>query len=252
MISSVANPTIRRVRRLRKRPWRERTGRFLVEGHRAVAVALTSGARLEAIFHTPRAARLRGSLLGDARDAGVALHEVSEGVMAHLTSVATAPDTLGVAAMREGSLATVPSGASGVLLAGVRDPATAGGIMATAAAAGCAVAIAARGTADIYRQSTVRAAAGAHFRLAVVRAADPDRAAKEMRARGARVVSLAADGPAPWDVDLSGPLLLVVPGEDGGDVDAPDARVALPAVDAPPGLGARAAAVLYEWVRQCR
>lgn len=248
MISSVSNGAVKRIQRLRKREWRERTGRFLVEGHRSVRPALGSG-RIEEVLHTPAARRLRPDVLERAEADGARLREVSPEVMAHLTSLATAPDVLGIARIHEPPLATLPAPLRGTMLEGVRDPATAGSIMAATVATGGVVALFAPSTVDAFSPKVVRAAAGAHFALAVVRGIEPDAAAAAARASGARVVALRTTGPAPWEADLAGPLLLVV-GSDEEPAAGADAKVAVPSAGGAPTLAQRAAVVLYEWVRQ--
>lgn len=133
MITSVGNPVVRRVRRLRKRMWRERTGRILVEGHRAVRSALFGG-RVEVLLYTGTGERLRAEVVEEARAAGARTHEVAPSVMSYLTSATTAPDVLAVALMPSRSLASTGSAPRGIMLTKVHDPATLGSMMATAVA----------------------------------------------------------------------------------------------------------------------
>lgn len=250
MISSVGNPSIRRVRRLRKRTWRERRSLVLVEGHRSVAAALDAGVAVEQVFYTARAARLRAPLLATAKAAGARINEVSPEVMVHLTSVTTQPDVLGVAPLRDARLEAV-AGGSAVLLRRVRDPATAGAIMATAAAVGMDAAVLTAGSVDAFLPKTVRAAQGAHFRLRVVRDVDAETAFALLGGAGPRLVALAGEGKAPWEADLRGPAVVVIDGEDEpGEVPGAAVSLAVPARGQGPSLTARAAVVLYEWLRQ--
>lgn len=214
---------------------------------------MSAGARVEDLFFTEAAARNRADLLGACRGAGIRMAEVSGDVMAHLTSGTTAPDVLAVAGMPVTTLGSLRGArAGGVLLCGVHDPATAGSIVATAAGTGCPSAVFARGTADAFRPSTVRAGQGGHFVLSVVRGVTAGEAIDHARAQGVRVVALTTEGPPPWDVDLSGHVVLSVgsdPDAGGTSLDA-DATVAVPARGVTPSLSARAAVVLYEWARQ--
>lgn len=250
MISSLANPAVRRARRLKKGRGREREGAYLVEGWRAVEVALGAGAPLRDLFYVRSALERRASVIKEAERAGVPCHQVAAEIMAHLCSTSTAPSVLGVAALppdERGALA------GGAILAGVRDPATAGTVMAAVAATGGRAVAFCGGSVDPFRPKTVRAAGGAHFVLRVLRGLDAAAAADAARGEGARVVALCDDGPAPWDRDLSAPFALVVGAEEGLDAELAariDERVALPAGRVTPGVGARAAAVLWEAARQ--
>jgi TrmH family RNA methyltransferase len=256
VISNPNNPTIRQIRKLRKRRERERRRQLIVEGHRALSVALRAKADVSKVLHTPSATAKRTELLQDARDRGAAIHEVSPAVMASLTSVDTAPDVLGVAAMPGCSLEQAVSRLRfGAVLAGVRDPATAGSILSSCAAAGGGVAIATTGTTDIFAPKPVRTASGAHFLLAIAPDVDPGACADALRSAGVRVVAIEAGGIAVERADLSGRIAVIV-AEDGAVpkplAEAADERVSAPGGEAGirPSVGAEAAVVLFEAARR--
>lgn len=244
MISSVNNSTITRTRRLRKRAERLRRGAFIAEGHRAVRVALDAGCRLEIVLHTPAGGERHRRLLLDAADAGSRAVEASPGVMRALSSAANTPDVLAVAPIP----ASVETGSGPVLvLSVVRDPATVGTLLASAAAAGVRRAVAVRGTADLYGSTPVRVGAGAHFVLGLSEAGSLEEFLTAWRGRP--VVSLVDEGPAPWTADLRGSFALVVGDE---QPSSPDARISVPAGDAgaKAPLAVRAALTMFEARRQ--
>ena len=229
---------------------------MLVEGHRALAVAVHSKTRVSRVLYTKDAAARRVDLLRDARAGGANVLEVSPAVMASLTSVETAPDILGVADIpvvsADESLSRFGLGA---VLAGVRDPATAGSILASCAAAGGAVAIATKGTTDLFAPKPVRSAAGAHFVLAIAPDVDPRACADALRAAGVRLTVVEPSGGGLWGAVLEEPLAIVV-GEEGAVPDplltAADERVTVGRADAPvrPSVAAQAAVVLFEAARR--
>lgn len=242
MISSPNNATIRRVRRLRKRADRQKQRAFIVEGHRALAVALSSRSGVELVLHAPRADSRHRQLLIDASDAGARIHEVSERVMTMLSSAAKSPDVLAVAAMPK----PVDTGPGPLLvLSGVKDPATVGSLLASAAASGMRRAIAVRGTADLYASTPVRIAAGAHFVLGLSQAASLEESLQSVP--GAHVVSVSDSGPPPWSVDLRDPLTIVI-GHDERNVDC----VSLPRTGsgATASLAVQGAVTMFEARRQ--
>ena len=256
MISNPNNPTIRQIRKLRKRRERDRSREMIVEGHRALGVALRAKAAVSRVLHTKEGAERRADLLRDARAAGATVLEVSPNVMATLTSVETAPDMIGVAAIPAVSVQEAVSRFGlGAVLAGVRDPATAGSILASCAAAGGAVAIATKGTTDLFAPKPVRSAAGAHFVLAIASDVDPESCADALGAAGVGVVALESSGTDPSRVDL-GDRLAVVVGEEGAVPDplltAAAARVVVGDEDTHvrPSVAAQAAVVLFEAARQ--
>jgi TrmH family RNA methyltransferase len=245
VISSVANPRIKRVRRLRKRSHREAQGLVLVEGHRAVNPALDAGAVLELLYASASA---EAPAVQRVRAAGIDATEVSAEVMAYLTAAASAPGVLAVARMPQGTA----HGARGVLLDRVRDPGVEGALISLAAATGAETAVILPGCADPFDPKVMRAAGGAHFAVRVVRDAGPVEAAiARGRAAGASVLALVPEGPAPWDLELPSDLVLLVNGDEHADQGS-DGKIAVPDLAGRASLALRAAAVLYEWTRQMR
>jgi TrmH family RNA methyltransferase len=256
VISNPNNPTIRQIRKLRKRRERDKRGQLIVEGHRALSVAIRAKADVSKVLHTQSATAKRTDLLEEARERGASVLEVSPAVMASLTSVETAPDVLGVAMMPRCTLEQAVSRLRfGAVLAGVRDPATAGSILSSCAAAGGGVAIATTGTTDIFAPKSVRSGSGAHFLLAIAPNVDPQACAGALRGAGVRVVALVMGGRGLEDADLDGRVVVVV-GEDGALpkalADVADERVAAGSGPAGirPSVAAEAAVVLFEAARR--
>ncbi|MCA1834202.1 MAG: TrmH family RNA methyltransferase [Actinomycetota bacterium] len=241
MISSANNATIRRTRRLRKRAERVKRRAFLVEGHRAVRVAVETDSGVELLLHTPAAAKRHRQLIIDAEDAGTRVLEVTPHIMATLTAAATTPDV--VAVVRIPLPAAAASGPT-LIMAGVRDPATVGALLSTAASAGMTRAVAVKGTADIYSSAPVRIGAGAHFLIGLLQS--PSLEDCLATAKAERVVRLGTQGPPPWSVDLSGSIALIVDDDDDADGD-----VAVPGeAGARAPLAIRAAVTMFEARRQ--
>jgi TrmH family RNA methyltransferase len=223
---------------------------MLVEGHRGVGVAMRTGIPILELVHTADAAAKRPDLLRETRASGAKILEVSPEVMASLTAVGSAPDVLAIVPLREARLEEA-TGAFGLgaVLAGVHDPAAAGSIIASCAAAGGSVVIATTGTTDLFAPKVVRSAAGAHFLLRVVSGVDPAACAESLRVAGVRLVTVAADGEDLSKSRWTEPVAVVV-GEDGALPDALPApvrvRIADPATRIRPPLVAEAAVVLFE------
>lgn len=164
MISSLNNQAVRSTAKLQKRRERERRGALLVEGHRAVSVALQAGATVTALFHLQRA-RTRVGLLDAIASAGAKISEVTPAVMAHLTDHQHPPDVCAIVLMRPADLARATAGDVCVVLSEVHDPAVAGGIMAAAAGSGATGIVALNAVCDLTSPACIRAGMGAHFTL---------------------------------------------------------------------------------------
>lgn len=167
MITSTANPHVKHIRSLaadRKERRRERM--FVLEGVRLIADALASGAALELALYAPE--QLEATQAG--RELMARLRELPQALEASPQVVRAASDTVhpqGVVA-----LARWPSPAPGrpgllLVLDAVQDPGNLGTLLRSAEAVGVAEVLCAPGTADVYAPKVVRAAMGAHFRLAL-------------------------------------------------------------------------------------
>ncbi len=93
MIASLKNPKVAAAVKLKKRAFRERDGRFLVEGAQTVGEALASRTTLHVLFHAGE----RHELADRAARAGVEVHAVTDEVMARLTSTITPQGLVAVA-----------------------------------------------------------------------------------------------------------------------------------------------------------
>jgi TrmH family RNA methyltransferase len=134
-----------------------------------------------------------------------------------------------------------------VVLAGVSDPGNAGTVIRSAAAAGAAGVLVTPGSVDPTNPKVVRASAGAIFALPVATVED-------LSTLGLTTVGAVAGGLSPDEVDLSGPVALVLGGEAAGlpEDELFDTEVALPLGGGVESLNVAMAAtvLLYEARRQ--
>jgi TrmH family RNA methyltransferase len=136
-----------------------------------------------------------------------------------------------------------------VVLAGVGDPGNAGTVIRSAAAAGAAGVLFTPGSVDPMNPKCVRATAGALFALPVA-------PVDELSSLGLVTVGAVAGGLGPDEVDLSGPVALVLGAEAAGlpEDELFDTEVALPLDGGVESLNVAMAAtvLLYEARRQRR
>ena len=167
MIESQANPHVKHIRSLaadRKDRRRERL--FVLEGVRLVADALAGGALLDLVLYAPD--QLTPTLAGQAL-----LDQLETLAVAHPASapvVAAASDTVhpqGVVALAHWP--QVDPGVPGITLVldAIQDPGNMGTLLRSAEAVGVAEVLCATGAVDVYSPKVVRAAMGAHMRLAI-------------------------------------------------------------------------------------
>jgi TrmH family RNA methyltransferase len=232
---------------------RDRDRRFLVEGAQGVLEALRSGVRVSEVFHTgPVPAEI-----GEAAATAVALLEVSDAVMEHLTSTVTPQGLLAVADFVDTGLDAVGDRGMVPVLWAVRDPGNAGTILRSADAAGVAGVVFTASSVDVYNPKTVRASAGSVFHLPVVRGIDPASAVVDLRRRGFRVLAASADGTeSVHEVDLTAPSAVLLGNEASGLPQEAramaDTSVRVPIQGSAESLNLAAAAtvILFEAARQ--
>ena len=227
VLTSAANPRLRAAAALRDRRARVRTGLLLVDGAREVARALDGGVTLvEAVVaaEAPADPEL-AALLARLAAIDVPLVPVAPkllGMLAYgerasgIVAVATAPDT---------SLPTLqlslPAPLVGIL-EDVEKPGNLGAVCRSADGAGLDALIAAgsAGSVEPWNPNAVRASLGTVFTLAVAVATTADVLAW-LRENGLRIVAARVDGSVPYtEVDMAGPVALVLGSEARGLTDA--------------------------------
>jgi TrmH family RNA methyltransferase len=159
------------IRKLKSRKHRETSGTFLAEGVRVVEELLASGWETELVVISPCLTRsARGRRLLDAmkrRDWTPA--DVSDAELGALADTQTPQGVLAVARRPQRRLLEFRPGARSAVLVFDRlaDPGNLGTLLRTAHALGVDWAVALPGTVDAWNAKTVRASAGALFRLPV-------------------------------------------------------------------------------------
>lgn len=172
---------------------------------------------------------------------------VGDGVLAKVGSVVTPQGVMATARIPE--IVPVADGDFAVELAGVADPGNAGTIVRTAVAAGAHAVVFSPESVDPWNSKTVRASAGALFRVPLA----------ETGPKGERVGADPHRGDPYDQADLTGPLTLVVGNEAHGldqlhQSAAIDRWVSIPMAESVESLNvASAAAILcFEIARQRR
>ena len=215
VIRSPVSPTLRFVRSLQRRKtrWQERA--FLVEGPRAVADALATGAR-------PTLVLLREDAAFDlaptpSHDAHAPLRRVAPALFDALADTVTPQGVLAVFPFPDVPQ-TKPGAPLFLVLDRLRDPGNVGTLLRTAAGAGVTAVYLTPQSVDPYNPKTVRAAMGAHFRLPIrdLAAIETERLVDTCPLR----VVADASSTLPYDaLDWTQPALLVVGSEADGPSD---------------------------------
>ncbi len=146
-----------------------------------------------------------------------------------------------------------------LVLDGVEDPRNLGAAVRAAYALGAGLVVIPADRAATATASAIKASAGALCRIPLARATNLRRALEILQEKGAWIVGAEADGDVPpWSVDMTGPTVIVIGGEDRGlrrlTREACDHVTAIPMPAPDMSLNAADAAtlLLYEALRQRR
>lgn len=171
MISSVSNPKIKEIRKLRERKEQKRTGLYYMEGLRIVGEAYAKHAPLKTILVCPDLlkADFGLSLWREMADAGLDILEVSEEVF---NSIALKENPQGIAAIARAqyqTLADIPTD-KGIIVALTEpaDPGNLGTIIRTADAVDANGIILLGDCTSPYDAGAIRASMGAVFSMKIV------------------------------------------------------------------------------------
>jgi TrmH family RNA methyltransferase len=151
-ITSPHNESLKQVRKLAGRKWRDKTRTFVAEGEDLIDAAQAAGWRPELVLSEA------GSGLGGEEVAAPLLRDVSQ--------LGSGTRALAVYPQR---WAPAPVGPVCVALWGVNDPGNVGTVIRSALAFGASSVALGPGTADPYGPKAVRASMGAIFEVPVVR-----------------------------------------------------------------------------------
>jgi RNA methyltransferase, TrmH family len=158
----------------------------------------------------------------------VRIAELKEGVLERVTDAVTPQPVLAVARREDRSLDQLPSDGLVLVLVSVQDPGNAGTLIRSAEASGASGVVCCGNSVDPHGPKVVRSSAGAIFGLAIAEGDDPVEVLGALRAGGRRCIgTTASGGAAPDQVDLTGPVALVLgnearglPSELAGHLDA--------------------------------
>jgi TrmH family RNA methyltransferase len=237
IITSPANPLVKRIRKLADRKQRRAEGVFVVDGIQPVWRAIDAGADIETLVVAPEL------IEGGPAERMVAEFEASGGPVTRLgravfASISEREGPTGVAAIvRQPApdLADLPVGPDSVFVAlyEVANPGNLGTIIRTADSFGVGGVLLVGPSADPYAPAAVKATMGSLFALPVVPVVDVDAMFDWATAAGVSTVATSARGPAPApDVPFPKPLLALFGSEGGGlpsgVVDRSDLAVRIP------------------------
>jgi RNA methyltransferase, TrmH family len=257
VITSAANPLVKRMRQLADRKHRRRESAFVVQGIQPVWQAVEAGANVETLVLAPGLLRHSGALamVAASEAGGIRVARLSDELFARLAGRDGPSGLAAIVRFEPTALDALRVGPGSVFAAlhEVGNPGNLGTIIRTASASGACGVILIGSSADPYDPAAVKASMGALFTVPV--AAVPTAAGFLRWAAEGRIPVAAASGAASlscWDADLRPPLALLLGSEGTGLpadlLAAADIRIAIPMAGTAESLNLAVAAgiLLYE------
>lgn len=263
-ITSLQNNRVKSIRSLRMRKYREREGRYLIEGIRIVEEALDRHAPVETLLYSPDllvSERARALL---QQHADIEQLSVSSEVFASLSDRETPQGIAAVVRYPHATLQDIPLRADLLVIVAwqLQTPGNLGAIIRTADAAGVHAVLIAEPSVDLYDPETVRATMGSLYALPIVslhEASEWSAWLARVRAAGIPLQAVGTSAHAKrliWDVDCTGPLALLIGSERDGLPESVRstantlARLPMAGSASSLNVSAATAAIVFEVVRQ--
>ena len=260
MITSLHNPYVKLVARLRDHRQRRKAHLIVINGARELSRAIAAGVPLREIFVCPELCRGEEArrLLEILPGTGGQRLDVTEAVFARLAFGQRSEGIVGIAAVPQRRLddLVLPANPLVAVLEGVEKPGNVGAVMRSADGAGVSALVVADPRTDLFNPNAIRASLGTIFSLPVAAAA-PDDVLAWLRVRGLQILAARVEGSVSYsEVDYRRPTAIVLGSEaqgltsrwNGDDVQA--IRLPMRGVADSLNVSTAAAVLFYEALRQ--
>ncbi len=220
MLTSLQNPTVKRLRKLQQPKERRKQALLLLEGTHLIEAACEARYPLSVICYTEAWQARYPKIWEQAIAQAEQVELVSADVLKSIASTITPDGVVAIAprrnAWQEAASRPSESVSLGVMLETIQDPGNLGTIIRTAAAAGSDGLWLSPDSVDVGSPKVLRASVGQWFRLpmATVEMAEQ---AQQLRDRGVQVVATTTAAELNyWDLDLLQPTVFVMGNEGAG------------------------------------
>jgi len=255
-ITSLQNPKIKNIVKLRQRKHRDRQQLMLIDGARAFRVALQNNFAVQTIFIDENKAFAHTDLLTSARERQIFVQPVSEAVFQKIGYGDNPDGILAVAPQPKLTLSALdcPSNALFLIAEGLEKPGNLGAILRSADAAGVDGIILCDSQTDVCNPNVIRASRGAFFSVPMAQATT-ESALHWLRDHAIQIVAATPAATQNYfEVDLRSASAIAVGAEHSGLSDRwfDDIQVVIPMVGQVDSLNVAQSAsiLLFEAVKQ--
>ncbi len=263
-ITSLQNPRVKQVVKLRERKERDNTQSYLVEGYRELSRAVKGGIPIVSLFYSP--SHFLGSnekgLIKEIREQGVEVLEVNKGVFEKISYRDRPDGLLAVATQTHLTLNDLEYKMEKnrppffLIAEAIEKPGNLGSILRSADAAGVDALLVCDRCTDIYNPNVVRASVGTLFTVPVLEVKSEE-AITWLKKHKIPIVATSPDAELTFTgVDFTGPVAIAMGTEQLGLskkwMEKADIQVSIPMKGVADSLNVAAATtlLLYEVLRQ--
>jgi TrmH family RNA methyltransferase len=219
-ITSLQNPRIKNLVKLRDRRPRDEQGVFLLEGYRAISRAVEKGAEIRELYFAPEwfLGENENSLIETIGESGVPLFELAKNVFAKVAYRDRPEGLLAVASQWETHFEDLQLPETPLLLVveAIEKPGNMGTILRSADAAGVDAVIVCDPVTDLFNPNVVRSSTGVLFSVPVV-IESTENVIAYLKANQIRSVATTPSADSLYsDVTLTGPLAIIMGSEQFG------------------------------------
>ena len=170
-LSSNQNQNIKRIRKLKRKKYRDKFQEFILEGIQIIESAIRMGANIKEVYISKEVHKHNNiKNVIDLFDYRVDVYLLEAELFAEISETINSQGIIAVAGIEDCSLdSLIGSNGPLLLMAGLQDPGNAGTLIRSASAAGFAGIIALKGTVDIYNPKVIRASMAGIFDLDLIK-----------------------------------------------------------------------------------
>ena len=196
MITSRTNQNVKLVNKLKRKKYRDRHERFLIEGKKFVDEAAKRG-MIETVIATEDNASLYDNCI-----------TVSDEIFSYLSETKSPQGVMGIARMNISGADEISDGSNVLYLDGLQDAGNAGTLVRSAACAGFDAVITSKDSADLFSPKAVRASAGNIMCIKAVRDSGYS-LLEELSKRGFEITAADASGDRNASFKTKGNVLVI-------------------------------------------
>lgn len=260
IITSAHNPHIKNAVKLREKKWRDSRKLMIIDGYRAINMALNNRVALKELFYCERFFKTSNekALVDKTKQKGAGVFQVGEKVFSQMAYGDNPEGIIGITSQPKMKLADLPLGGSALylILESLEKPGNLGALLRTSDAAGVDGVIVCDSKTDIYNPNVIRSSMGAVFTVPVVQA-DGHAVLEWLKKNRIKVIAATPSARTEYTrIDYKDACAIVLGSENKGIslvwADGADSKIKIPMCGQADSLNVSVAAaiILYEALRQ--